>query len=408
MTRPLLLLVDDAPEMGLIVRSLARRAGWDVTVRIDAEAAWHSLDERRPDLILLDVNLPGASGLDWLRRVRGTPELAGLTVALYTHWGLPADVAAGLDAGVDFVFDKDLATRPADWQQRLAEIGEAGRGGEVRCMAESRFSTYDGRGSAANPADAGVGGRLQPGPSSSRASPPDAGSVAGRDAPGLDIGLWTADTPPDPGRLDRPRRAGPGASPAQLGPGVARGSGGVSCGSDRSVARGGSRRRVSRRAGGRPRRGRIPVAAMKASHSILLVEDNPADVKITQRALREGGLPVDLLVVRDGQEAVEYLMRQGTYEAQSDWRVPDLILLDINLPRLNGLQVLERIRSTPALRTTPVVVLTTSRRQEDVQQMYAAGANTYIEKPQDFNRFVQVLQTIQRYWLETALLPPSP
>ncbi len=147
---------------------------------------------------------------------------------------------------------------------------------------------------------------------------------------------------------------------------------------------------------------------MKASHSILLVEDNPADVKITQRALREGGLPVDLLVVRDGQEAVEYLMRQGTYEAQSDWRVPDLILLDINLPRLNGLQVLERIRSTPALRTTPVVVLTTSRRQEDVQQMYAAGANTYIEKPQDFNRFVQVLQTIQRYWLETALLPPSP
>ncbi len=129
MTRPLLLLVDDAPEMGLIVRSLARRAGWDVTVRIDAEAAWHSLDERRPDLILLDVNLPGASGLDWLRRVRGTPELAGLTVALYTHWGLPADVAAGLDAGVDFVFDKDLATRPADWQQRLAEIGEAGRGG---------------------------------------------------------------------------------------------------------------------------------------------------------------------------------------------------------------------------------------------------------------------------------------
>ncbi len=78
------------------------------------------------------------------------------------------------------------------------------------------------------------------------------------------------------------------------------------------------------------------------------------------------------------------------------------------MPRLTGLQVLERIRATPALRATPVVVLTTSRRQEDVQQMYAAGANTYIEKPQDFNRFVQVLQTIQRYWLETALLPMSP
>ena len=146
---------------------------------------------------------------------------------------------------------------------------------------------------------------------------------------------------------------------------------------------------------------------MKAAHTILLVEDNPADVKITQRALRDGGLPVDLLVARDGQEAVEYLFRQGAHATDPEWRIPDLILLDINLPRLNGLQVLERIRATPALRATPVVVLTTSRRQEDIQQMYAAGANTYIEKPQDFNRFVQVLQTIQRYWLETALLPPA-
>jgi CheY-like chemotaxis protein len=146
--------------------------------------------------------------------------------------------------------------------------------------------------------------------------------------------------------------------------------------------------------------------ATKTAHAILLVEDNPADVKITQRALRDSALAVDLLVVRDGQEAVEYLLRQGAYADKTDWRVPDLILLDLNLPRLTGLQVLERIRATPALRATPVVVLTTSRRHEDVQEMYAAGANTYIEKPQDFNRFVQVLQTIQRYWLDTALLPP--
>ena len=145
---------------------------------------------------------------------------------------------------------------------------------------------------------------------------------------------------------------------------------------------------------------------MKAAHAILLVEDNPADVKITQRALRDSASPVDLLVVRDGQEAVEYLLREGVYAEHTEWRRPDLILLDLNLPRLNGRQVLERIRTTPSLRATPVVVLTTSRRHEDVQEMYAAGANTYIEKPQDFNRFVQVLQTIQRYWLETALLPP--
>jgi chemotaxis family two-component system response regulator Rcp1 len=145
---------------------------------------------------------------------------------------------------------------------------------------------------------------------------------------------------------------------------------------------------------------------MKAAHAILLVEDNPADVKITQRALRDNGSPVDLLVARDGQEAVEYLLRQGAHADDPEWRIPDLILLDLNLPRLTGRQVLERIRNTPALRSTPVVVLTTSRRQEDIQEMYAAGANTYIEKPQDFNRFVQVLQTIQLYWLDTALLPP--
>src|SRR5262249_33955214 len=145
---------------------------------------------------------------------------------------------------------------------------------------------------------------------------------------------------------------------------------------------------------------------MKTAHAILLVEDNPADVKITQRALRESAVPVELIVVRDGQEAVDYLLRQPPHDS-GNWRSPDLILLDLNLPGMNGREVLERVRATPALRQVPVVVLTTSRRQEDVQQMYAAGANTYIEKPQDFTRFVQVLQTIQRYWLDTALLPPS-
>jgi chemotaxis family two-component system response regulator Rcp1 len=145
---------------------------------------------------------------------------------------------------------------------------------------------------------------------------------------------------------------------------------------------------------------------MKPVHAILLVEDNPADIKITQRALRDSNLPVDLLVVRDGQEAVDYLLRQGEHADAAGWRSPDLILLDLNLPRLTGREVLERIRGTPALKAVPVVVLTTSRRVEDIQEMYAAGANTYIEKPQDFNRFVQVLQTIQTYWLDTALLPP--
>jgi CheY-like chemotaxis protein len=146
---------------------------------------------------------------------------------------------------------------------------------------------------------------------------------------------------------------------------------------------------------------------MKPAHAILLVEDNPADVKITQRALRESGVGVELIVVRDGREAVDYLLRQGAHAGTADWRNPDLILLDLNLPGMSGQQVLERVRATPALRAVPVVVLTTSRREEDIQQMYASGANTYIEKPQDFARFVQVLQTIHRYWLDLAVLPPS-
>lgn len=140
---------------------------------------------------------------------------------------------------------------------------------------------------------------------------------------------------------------------------------------------------------------------MKPLHTILLVEDNPADVIITHRALRDSGLEVDLIVVRDGQEAIDYLTashRQPTG--------PDLILLDLNLPRLNGRQVLERIRTTPGLGTVPVVVLTTSVRQEDIDQMYRAGANTYIQKPAEFARFVEVLRTIHLYWLGTAILPP--
>lgn len=145
---------------------------------------------------------------------------------------------------------------------------------------------------------------------------------------------------------------------------------------------------------------------MKAARTILLVEDNPADIKITERALRESGFAVELVVVRDGQEALEYLMRQGLHAESATWRNPDLILLDLNLPRLTGREVLQRMRTNPELKVVPVIVLTTSSRQEDVQDMYAAGANTYIEKPQSFQRFVQVLQTIQHYWLDTALLPP--
>ena len=144
---------------------------------------------------------------------------------------------------------------------------------------------------------------------------------------------------------------------------------------------------------------------MKPVPIILLVEDNPADIKITERALRESGMPVELIVARDGLEAEEYLLQRGKHAEKSTWRRPDLVLLDLNLPLRSGQEVLRRIRSTPALKTVPVIVLTTTRREEDIEDVYKAGANTFIPKPQEFGRFVEVLQIIQRYWLETALLP---
>lgn len=146
---------------------------------------------------------------------------------------------------------------------------------------------------------------------------------------------------------------------------------------------------------------------MKDTYNILLVEDNPADIQITRRALRNCKLPVELIVVRDGQEAIDYLARQGSHADHAGWRQPDLILLDLNLPRVTGREVLQCVRSHPLLRLVPVVVLSTSNRQEDVQALYDSGANTYLVKPQDFNRFVDLLHTLQRYWLDLALLPPA-
>lgn len=141
---------------------------------------------------------------------------------------------------------------------------------------------------------------------------------------------------------------------------------------------------------------------------LLLVEDSPSDVKILQRALSQTDHPAELLVMRDGQEAVDYLLRQGLFTPKSGdgWRRPDLIVLDLNLPRLTGLEVLKVIRSTPTLRLTPVVILSTSRHTEDVREAYASGANTYIEKPLNFDRFVTILKTLQQLWLEMAVLPP--
>jgi len=138
---------------------------------------------------------------------------------------------------------------------------------------------------------------------------------------------------------------------------------------------------------------------------ILLIEDSRADAKIIERALREGAIAHHLTVIPDGRHALNYLfaLRDGPAPTAGE---PDLILLDLNLPGLDGCQVLTRIKSDPFLRLIPVIVLTTSHRDEDVLQSYQAGANTYIPKPAEYSRYCELVATLRDYWVDTALKVP--
>jgi CheY-like chemotaxis protein len=147
---------------------------------------------------------------------------------------------------------------------------------------------------------------------------------------------------------------------------------------------------------------------MNSTHSdfhILLIEDSRADAKIIERALREVAVAHRLTVIPDGQSALDYLFTLGDISAQDD-RDPDLILLDLNLPGIDGTQVLKRIKSSPLLRMIPVVILTTSNREEDILQTYLAGANTYIPKPDEYPSYHALVTTLSHYWAETALRVP--
>jgi CheY-like chemotaxis protein len=119
---PLILVVDDSIELGTIVKVLGRRAGQEVVLCVDAAAGWQFLHGRMPDLLLLDVNLPGMSGLGLCRKIRATPGLSPVPVALFSHWQIPEDIVAGLQAGIDFLVSKELVTQPESWQTRLQEI----------------------------------------------------------------------------------------------------------------------------------------------------------------------------------------------------------------------------------------------------------------------------------------------
>ena len=135
---------------------------------------------------------------------------------------------------------------------------------------------------------------------------------------------------------------------------------------------------------------------------VLLVEDDPGDVVIAQEALRAGHVDSRLEVVPDGVEAIAYLRNEGSY---ADAPRPDLILLDLNLPRKSGHEVLEEVKADPALRSIPIVVLTTSGLEEDVARAYDHYANVYVTKPVDFEQFTQVVKQIDDFFLSVAELP---
>ncbi len=140
------------------------------------------------------------------------------------------------------------------------------------------------------------------------------------------------------------------------------------------------------------------------SAEILLVEDNPADVGLTREALDDAKVANHLTVVGDGMEAMAYLRREGKYAKAT---VPDLILLDLNLPKKDGRSVLADVKADEALKRIPVVVLTTSAADEDVYRAYGLHANCYICKPVDFGTFVRIINSLERFWLSTVRLPPK-
>jgi len=137
---------------------------------------------------------------------------------------------------------------------------------------------------------------------------------------------------------------------------------------------------------------------------ILLVEDSPSDAALTKEALEVGKIGNSLNRVVDGVEAMEYLRRQGTFAKAPR---PDLIMLDLNLPRKDGREVLRELKGDPSLRTIPVIVLTTSRSDKDIFQSYELNANCYITKPVDFQHFIDVVKSIENFWLSVVTLPPK-
>jgi len=140
---------------------------------------------------------------------------------------------------------------------------------------------------------------------------------------------------------------------------------------------------------------------------ILLAEDNVADQNLTKRAFQGGKLSSDLRIVEDGVEALEYLKRRGKYSNPASSPRPDILLLDINMPRMDGKQLLKEIKDDPDLKIIPIIMLTTSRHEVDVLVSYTLGVNAYITKPVDVDRFLETIRGLEHFWLTTVMLPPN-
>ncbi len=139
--------------------------------------------------------------------------------------------------------------------------------------------------------------------------------------------------------------------------------------------------------------------------TILLVEDNPDDAELTLLAFEEGNITNNIAVARDGAEALDYLFGTGAYAGQ-ERDMPEVILLDLKLPKIGGLEVLKRIRAEPLTSCLPVVVLTSSREDEDIVRSYSLGANAYVRKPVDYAEFVEAAKTLGIFWLILNEAPP--
>jgi CheY-like chemotaxis protein len=137
----------------------------------------------------------------------------------------------------------------------------------------------------------------------------------------------------------------------------------------------------------------------KDAIEVLLVEDNPTDAELTLRALRGKGLRNSFVVARDGQEALDFLFAQGAYADRNMGEGPKLVLLDLRLPKVDGIEVLRKIKSDERTKKIPVVVLTSSRQEPDIEKCYQLGANSYIVKPVDFDKLVEAVSELGVYWL---------